>query len=66
MLGERERGFVYVSTRKKRLWVPSNSLKSEMIWGDLLKILAVDRKKELMKKNKTGKIYTDPCTWEQF
>jgi hypothetical protein len=47
MLGERERGFVYVSTRKKRLWVPSNSLKSEMIWGDLLKILAVDRKKEI-------------------
>lgn len=30
--------------------------------GNIMKILAVDMKKEAKKNNKGGDIYTDPCT----
>ena len=33
---------------------------------DPLKILATDKKKEIGKINKTGKVCADPSTWEQF
>lgn len=43
----------YVPTGKERLWVPSKLIKIRYHEGDLLKILATDRKKEI-KKDQTG------------
>ena len=56
-------GFVFVSTGKEKLWIPSTLKKSDLK-EDPLKILAADRKIEI--NNKMGKIYADLSTWEQL
>ena len=48
------RGCAFVSTGNKKLWIVPKLIKIRSDWGDFLKILAADMKKETKKDCTTG------------